>query len=113
MDRSLLLLETSIAKPLQKVACFLFVNISQKQGKFCFRKTRSCLISGNNISLNDIYAIAVFLNPALAHILIKVYKNMILPSLLYMICKEYHLTQFQGIIYSTEVSCLTLETYNL
>ena len=30
-----------------------------------------------------------------------------------MICKEYHLTQFQSIIYSTEVSCVTLETYNL
>ena len=105
MDRSLLLLETCIAKPLQKVACFLFVNI--------FTKTRSCLISGNNISLNNKDAIGVFLNPALAHILIKVYKNMILPSLLNIICKEYHLTQFQGITYSTEVSCVTLETYNL
>ena len=97
----------------KKLHVFFLSTFSQKQGKFCFRKTRSCLISRNNISLNDVDAIAVFLNPALAHILIKVYKNMILPSLLNMICKEYHLTQFQGIIYSTEVSCVTLETYNL
>ena len=35
----------------------------KKQSKFCFHKTHSCLISGNNISLIDIDAIAVFLNP--------------------------------------------------
>ena len=41
MDRSLLLLETCIAKPLQKVACFLFVNI--------FTKTWQILFSQNTL----------------------------------------------------------------
>ena len=60
---SLLLLETCIAKPLQKVACFRFVNIFTKTRQILFSQNTFCLISGNNISLIDIDAIAAFLNP--------------------------------------------------
>ena len=47
----------------KKLHVFFLSTFSQKQGKFCFHNTRSCLISGNNISLIYIDAIAVFLNP--------------------------------------------------